>query len=83
VNEPDPRRIADAFPRRPSPRHRDPEPSTDEIEQAQQVYESHIPSMFTHLCLGCEERWACRAYRQAEALLQHAGLLAPPAGPSG
>lgn len=54
---------------------RPPQPPTQErVEQARQAYEQHIPSMFTHQCLGCDERWPCRQYREALATLRDAEL---------
>lgn len=43
------------------------------IAEARQAYERHIPSMFTHQCLGCDERWPCLTYREALAVLRTAG----------
>lgn len=45
-------RLADAFPRRPSP-HPAPEPSEYEIAWAKDVYDQHIPSRVNHhLCIA-------------------------------
>ena len=73
----DPLRLAEAFPRRCTPRHLDPTPSDTEIVQAREVMESHVGSMVTYLCLadGCSRRWPCPPYRHAEATLRDGAPL--------
>jgi hypothetical protein len=74
----DPLRLAEAFPRRRTPRHLNPAPSDAEIARARQVMDTHVGSMITYICLaeGCSKWWPCRPYRKAEATLRDAG--APP-----
>lgn len=67
-------RVAEAFPRKPAPRHTPPTP--EEIARAREDFALHIPSLFTRQCLaeGCGD-WPCRRYRWALSILERAGLI--------
>lgn len=63
-------RVAEAFPRKPAPRH--PAPTLEEIKQAREDYALHIPSLITRQCLApsCDEDWPCRRYRYVVPVLE-------------
>lgn len=62
--------MAEAFPRKPAPRHMQPTP--EEICAARDDYALHIPSLFTRRCIapGCDEDWPCGRYRLVVPLLE-------------
>ncbi|MGH3712773.1 MAG: hypothetical protein ACRDT4_04845 [Micromonosporaceae bacterium] len=62
--------MAEAFPRRPAPRHQPPTP--EEIKVARENFALHIPSLFTRQCLAadCTEDWPCSRYRLVVPILE-------------
>ncbi|MGH3736100.1 MAG: hypothetical protein ACRDT6_10850 [Micromonosporaceae bacterium] len=62
--------MAEAFPRRPAPRHAP--PTDEEVNQARDDFALHIPSLFTQQCLApdCTEDWPCIGYRRAVPILE-------------
>lgn len=68
-------RIAEAFPRHRAS-GRAVLPAREQVEWARWVWEQHVPSMVTYICLTCGMvRWPCRPYREADALLRGLGLI--------
>lgn len=68
-------RVAEAFPRRPAPRHTAPTP--EEIQRARENFALHIPSLFHRLCIAadCGKDWPCPPWREAVPVLERAGEI--------
>lgn len=68
--------MAEAFPRKPAPRHQRPTP--EQIRQAREEFALHgMRSLFTGRCLApdCREDWPCTRYRRAVPVLERGNQL--------
>lgn len=67
-----PEKMAEALEGRRRPR-----PHPMSVEEAQEIYDAHIPSMHERICLACfgQQDWPCRPYREARDTLILSGRI--------